>query len=152
MAHALEIIEVLEFSMTVPDETLIYLSLLPNLRFLRIDLHYLRGLQMARALDALSTGPASLIRQIDIAWFEWLEHDVETCDQVDSKIAGLPLKNLLSVGLQTNIQNYSRLEPSFPRLKSKNLSSEYWFENLPRDSRFYFEVKLLVKVRSPQLR
>jgi hypothetical protein len=61
-----------------------------------------------------------LIRQIVIVWSEWVEHDV-ACDQVDSKVAGLPLKHLLSVGLETGVQNYSRLEASFPRLQSKNL-------------------------------
>jgi hypothetical protein len=45
----------------------------------------------------------------------------EACDPFDAKMAGLELVHLASVGLEMDIHEYTRAEPFFPRLRSKNL-------------------------------
>ncbi|KAF7330924.1 hypothetical protein MVEN_02432100 [Mycena venus] len=128
MASALQTIEALDL---FPDSTVVDLSLLPNLLFLRIRVNWSGTL--GATINTLSTiTSSSHIRQIDIPiYISTLRNDY--CSQFDSKITSLPLSHLLKVGLEVDIGVYGACILRFPRLRSSDMllcTSRYpdWFE------------------------
>ncbi|KAF8213599.1 hypothetical protein K438DRAFT_1101358 [Mycena galopus ATCC 62051] len=122
MAPSLQTIEALDFAcFDVLD-----LTLLPNLSFLRIDF---TSNNIDMTLGTLSTIPSSTrICQI-VLYIQF--PTVDTCGQLDSAIASLPVPYLPSVGLEEGYDEYQCWAPHFPQLSSRNqlYSTEYdWFE------------------------
>ncbi|KAF7366718.1 hypothetical protein MSAN_00929900 [Mycena sanguinolenta] len=135
MIPALQTIRALEFNigMFFDENQLIDLSLFSNLQFLRISF-YCHPHLTAIALDTLSTLViSSAIRHIVMSfWPTNIDaHWQAVYDQFDSKIDGLQLQHLLSVGLEMDVQDYTCMAEFFPRLHSRNLlcrSDSGWFE------------------------
>ncbi|KAJ6463933.1 hypothetical protein C8R45DRAFT_1024641 [Mycena sanguinolenta] len=136
MIPALQTIQALDLNIGISfdEEAFIDLSLFSNLQFLRISL-YCQLHQIAIALQTLSTiTVSSAICDIVISFWPTLIKAQAICDQLDSKIAGLPLQHSWSVGLEMNIMNidyYTWVASLFPRLQSRNLlyrSGSDWFE------------------------
>ncbi|KAF7352812.1 hypothetical protein MVEN_01248000 [Mycena venus] len=124
MASALGNIKALKFvhSLHDPHEPMVDLSLFPNLLFLSINIS-----DLTRTLETFSTiTSSSRIRRIVIH----LESTV-AIDQLDSKIAGLPMQHLPIVNLEMNPDQYVGYVPLFPQLGAKGLlqrTGPGWFE------------------------
>ncbi|KAF7352694.1 hypothetical protein MVEN_01235300 [Mycena venus] len=114
MAPALQTIETLDFTIDHKIDTdpeVIDLSLFPSLMCLRmkINMHHI-----TQALDTLSTvTSASRIRQII---FRLRFRSSVACQQLDSKVASLPLQHPLTVGFEGHVE-----ESHFPQLTSRNM-------------------------------
>ncbi|KAF7366716.1 hypothetical protein MSAN_00929700 [Mycena sanguinolenta] len=110
----------LEFDISIMrDDPFIDLSLFPNLQFLLISF-YCHCRPVAVALAILSTMTvSSTIRNIVISFLLPNLPAQAIYDQFDSKIAGLPLQHLLSVGPEMDILDYNRVADFFPRLRSR---------------------------------
>jgi hypothetical protein len=123
MAAALKTIEALELIFVgFAGGEPVNLSKFSNLHFLRIHFSSPSDHQMGLVLESLSTlTSASPIRQIVMHFSPLGWSGEETCDPFDAKMAGLELAHLASVGLEMDIHEYTRAEPFFPRLRSKNL-------------------------------
>ncbi|KAJ7821196.1 hypothetical protein B0H14DRAFT_2831893 [Mycena olivaceomarginata] len=72
----------------------------------------------SKAIATLSTiTPASRIQQIGFV----VKHpSSDTCAQLDSSVADLPLEHPPSLGLEMDVGTYGVWAPYFPRLKSQN--------------------------------
>ncbi|KAF7355359.1 hypothetical protein MSAN_01452500 [Mycena sanguinolenta] len=120
MTPSFQTLEALEFDGR--DE--INLSLLPNLLFLRIQQRHSASFPSILSTITVS----SRIQQIVLS-IVYLT--VNQCDELDYLLAKLPMRYPPTVGLEMNVEEYTRWAESFPRLHSRLLLHRTdlgWFE------------------------
>ncbi|KAJ6568078.1 hypothetical protein DFH09DRAFT_438653 [Mycena vulgaris] len=120
---ALQTLEAIDFRFDdtqITHDTLVDLSLLPNLILLRMCIPFPE--HHPRALDTLATiGSASRIRKI-VLYESWLGDTA--CEALDIRISGLPMRHLPVLEIEMRIVwgglGAENLNEYFPRLSSRN--------------------------------
>ncbi|KAJ7464588.1 hypothetical protein FB451DRAFT_1403257 [Mycena latifolia] len=133
MAPAFQTIVALNFS-ALGHANIIDISLFPNIVLLRICIS---PKVLSTALATFSTIPATNhIRKIVILTTNFL--DAAACEQLDSKLSGLPIDPPPSVELEIRPGNYDRVVQCFPQLSSSNVirrvdPNPQWFNDILQD-------------------